>query len=55
MPTPPEMLARLDSRHDELIRKLDELDAEIEQVLADFGRSREAPATAEADILRRAA
>ncbi|MEX2091366.1 MAG: hypothetical protein WD971_01750 [Pirellulales bacterium] len=43
MPTPRELLDRLDSRHDELIRKLDELNAQIEQTLAEFGKSRPAP------------
>ena len=40
MPTPRELLDRLDSRHDELIRKLDELNAQIEATLAQFGKSR---------------
>jgi hypothetical protein len=40
MPTPRELLDRLDSRHDELIRKLDELNAQIEQALAQIGKSR---------------
>ena len=43
MPTPRELLDRLDSRHDELIRKLDELNAQIEQTLAEFAKSRPAP------------
>jgi hypothetical protein len=43
MPTPQELLERLDSRHDELIRKLDELNAEIERALAEFATSRTAP------------
>ncbi len=43
MPTPRELLERLDSRHDELIRKLDELNAQIEATLAQFGKSRTAP------------
>jgi hypothetical protein len=42
MPTPRELLDRLDSRHDELIRKLDELNAQIEATLAQFGKSRAA-------------
>jgi hypothetical protein len=42
MPTPRELLDRLDSRHDELIRKLDELNAQIETALAQFGKSRSA-------------
>jgi hypothetical protein len=40
--TPREIVDRLDARHDELIAKLDELNAQIEAVLAEFGRSREA-------------
>ena len=47
MSTPSEMLDRLDTRHDELIRKLDALNADIERVLAEFARSR-TPATQEA-------
>jgi hypothetical protein len=46
MSTPREMLDRLDTRHDELIRKLDALNADIERVLAEFARSR-TPATHE--------
>ena len=45
MPTPRELLDRLDTRHDELIRKLDELNAQIETALAQFGKSRSATAT----------
>jgi hypothetical protein len=33
-----ELLDRLETRHDELIRKLDELNAEIESALAQFGK-----------------
>jgi hypothetical protein len=40
MPTHRELLDRLDSRHDELIRKLDELNAQIEATLAQFGKTR---------------
>ena len=40
MPTPQELLQRLDSRHDELIRKLDELNADIERALAEFATTR---------------
>jgi hypothetical protein len=51
MPTPPltprELVDRLDSRHDELIAKLDELNAQIEAALAEFGRPREAAASKE--------
>jgi uncharacterized protein (DUF2336 family) len=39
--TPRELVDRLDSRHEELIAKLDELNAQIEAALAEFGRSRE--------------
>ncbi len=42
MPTPSELLERLESRHDELIRKLDELNAHIEKALADVYRKRAA-------------
>jgi hypothetical protein len=45
MPTPRELLDRLDSRHDELIRKLDELNAQIEATLAQFGKSRTSAST----------
>jgi hypothetical protein len=51
--TPRELVDRLDARHDELIAKLDELNAQIEAVLAEFSRSREAPA--EQPALRKAA
>ena len=40
MPDPRELLDRLDSRHNELIHKLDELNAQIEMALAQFGKSR---------------
>jgi len=40
MPKPRELLDRLDSRHDELIRKLDELNAQIEATLAQFAKAR---------------
>lgn len=40
MATPRELLDRLDTRHDELIHKLDELNAEIEATLAQFAKSR---------------
>jgi hypothetical protein len=39
--TPRELVDRLDARHDELIAKLDELNAQIEAALAEFSRSRE--------------
>lgn len=35
-----ELVDRLDSRHDELIRQLDELNAKIERALADVYRAR---------------
>lgn len=40
MSTPRELLDRLNSRHDMLIHKLDELNAEIEQSLAQFAKAR---------------
>ncbi len=40
-PTPRELVDRLDSRHEELIQKLDELNARIEASLAEYTRSRE--------------
>ena len=40
-PSPREVLALLDSRHDELIRRLDELNAQIEAALAEFAATRE--------------
>jgi hypothetical protein len=43
MCTPRELVERLDARHDELIAKLDELNAQIEAALAEFSRSREMP------------
>jgi uncharacterized protein (DUF2336 family) len=39
--TPRELVDRLDARHEELIAKLDELNAQIEAALAEFGRPRE--------------
>jgi hypothetical protein len=41
-PTPRELVDRLDARHDELIAKLDDLNAQIEAALAEFGRSNQA-------------
>jgi hypothetical protein len=38
-----ELVERLDARHDELIAKLDELNAQIEAALAEFSRSRDVP------------
>jgi C4-dicarboxylate-specific signal transduction histidine kinase len=50
MPAPPttprELIDRLDSRHEELIHKLDELNARIEATLAEFARARD-PAAAQ--------
>lgn len=40
MPTPQEMLDRLDTRHDELIQKLDDLNTQIEAALAQFAKAR---------------
>lgn len=45
MPTPHELLDRLDARHDELIRKLDELNLQIESALAQFASPRHNGAT----------
>jgi hypothetical protein len=42
--TPRELVDRLEARHDELIIKLDELNAQIEAALAEFARGRDAPA-----------
>jgi len=57
MPTPPltprELVDRLDLRHDELIAKLDELNAQIESALREFGSSRDA--RAQEDDTRKAA
>lgn len=39
MPDPRELLDRLETRHDELIRKLDELNAQIEAALSQFAKS----------------
>jgi hypothetical protein len=40
MPTPRELLDRLETRHDELLRKLDELNLQIENTLVQFGKAR---------------
>jgi hypothetical protein len=40
LPTPQEMLDRLDVRHDELIERLDELNGRIEQALVDMAQAR---------------
>ena len=42
MTTPREMLDRLDTRHDELIEKLDDLNAQIEKALAKIFQTRAA-------------
>jgi len=39
--SPRELVDRLDARHEELVHKLDELNARIEATLAEFARSRE--------------
>ena len=52
-PTPRELLDRLDARHEELIEKLDELNAQIEAALAEFARSREQ--SVGEDVARKAA
>lgn len=45
MPSPQltsrELVDRLDARHEELIARLDELNAQIEAALAEFARSRD--------------
>jgi hypothetical protein len=53
-PTARELVDRLDSRHDELIQKLDELNARIEATLAEFARSRSSSAPSD-EVVRRAA
>jgi hypothetical protein len=40
-PNPRELVQRLDARHEELIRRLDELNVQIEEALAEFGRPRD--------------
>jgi hypothetical protein len=42
MSTPRELLDRLDTRHDELIQKLDDLNAQIEKALAEIFKNRAA-------------
>lgn len=39
-----ELVDRLDARHEELIARLDELNAQIEAALAEFGRPRKVDA-----------
>jgi hypothetical protein len=51
--SPRELVDRLDSRHEELIEKLDELNARIEATLAEFARSR-ATTPGEKDALKAA-
>jgi hypothetical protein len=53
-PTPRELVDRLDSRHVELIQKLDELNARIEATLAEFARTRRG-ATADQTVTLKAA
>jgi hypothetical protein len=59
MTTPRELLDRLDTRHDELIDKLDNLNAQIEKALAEIFKNRAATsrevAIAPTDAGRRAA
>jgi hypothetical protein len=60
MSSPPltsrELVERLDARHDELIARLDELNAHIEAALAEFGHSREtSEASSDRKKTRRAA
>ena len=50
-----EVLERLDSRHDELIRRLDELNTHIEAALAEFTASRQLAAAAPASVEQRKA
>jgi hypothetical protein len=45
LPTASDVVEHLDARHEELIRKLDELNARIEQTLAEFVRSRDVSPT----------
>jgi hypothetical protein len=52
-PSARELVERLDSRHEELIQKLDELNARIEQTLAECLRTR--AAAREDDEARKAA
>lgn len=51
MPNPPlsprELIDRLDARHEELIARLDELNAQIEAALAEFGRTHDTNASDE--------
>jgi hypothetical protein len=47
MATPHDLLDRLDSRHDELIHKLDELNAQIEAALVQFTKARSDAAPAD--------
>lgn len=42
MSTSRELLDRLDTRHDELIQKLDDLNCQIEKALAEIFKSRDA-------------
>ena len=40
--SPRDLVDRLDARHEELIARLDELNAQIEAALAEFGRPKDA-------------
>lgn len=53
--TPRELIDRLDSRHDELIQRLDELNAQIERALADVYRNRAAAESRREAEVRKAA
>jgi hypothetical protein len=55
MSNPRELLDRLDTRHDELIQKLDELNAQIEKALAEIFKNRAATVPATDSTARRAA
>jgi tetrahydromethanopterin S-methyltransferase subunit G len=48
--TPRELVDRLDARHEELIARLDELNAQIEATLAEFGRTREKKTDSDAEM-----
>jgi len=52
--SPRELVDRLDVRHEELIARLDELNAQIETALAEFGRSRQTSPAADSTIAKAA-
>jgi hypothetical protein len=54
-PSPREMVDRLDARHEELIQKLDELNARIEATLAEFARTRVTSSAPADEPVRKAA